>query len=125
MASVNLDRVWLALASDPDTGLSFRSIGKTDSTSTPGDVRRYSNGRLRLIRRPGPAQTIGVTARLLTREQTELLQDLAGQVVLLRDNRGRKLYGVYLTVDVDDLKARAAGQDVTLQIQQVTYSEAV
>lgn len=124
MASVTLDRVWLSLASDPSQSVSFFSADAEDERQVPGEVRVYAAGRLRVVTRPGRAQTLSRTARKLTPAQVRTLDGWSGSVLLFRDVWGRKLYGTFFSVAVRDYKDRS-GQDLAFTFQQVTVSEAV
>lgn len=124
MASVVLDRAWLSLASDPSVTVSFFTSDREDSRASQGEVRRYANGRLRVVARAGSAQTLQVTARNLTAAQVSQIDAWRGRVVLFRDVWGRKLYGAFFTMAVADYTDRS-GQDVSFALSQVTFSEAV
>ena len=124
MATVTLDRCWLSLASSPSTSTGFWTTARTDSRVTAGQVRRYANGRDRVITQAGTSTTLGVTARNLTPAQVALIDSWRGAVVLFRDLWGRKLYCTFFTVTVMDYQDRG-GQDVALSLTQVSFSEAV
>jgi hypothetical protein len=124
MATVTLDRAWLSLAADPSVALAFFTTGRADQRAKPGEVRRYANGRLRTVTRAGSAQTLTLTARSLTPAQLAQLDSWRGTVVLFRDVWGRKMYGTFFAIAVADWPDRAS-HDVTLTLQQVSFSEAV
>lgn len=124
MATVTLDRCWLNQASNPAVSVGFFSDGRSDNRETPGEVRAYANGRLRLVSRTGSRQTLGVTARNLTPAQVAQLDSWRGAVLLFRDVWGRAVYGTFLSVSVVDYRDRSA-QDVTFTFQQVSYDPAV
>lgn len=124
MASVTLDRCFLALASDTENQLSAFSSDRSEAQAQPGEVRRMAGGRLRVVTRAGTARAIGVTLRQLTPAQVQQVRDWLGSVVLFRDVWGRKMYGAYFDLDVVDAKDRL-GQDVKLTLSEVTFSEAV
>ena len=48
-----------------------------------------------------------------------------GLVVLVRDTRGRKMYGTYFVTDVNYTAPGSPLRDVKLAVSQVTFSEAV
>ncbi len=124
MASVSLDRVFLSLASDPSQVVAAFSSDAADVQEKPGEVRRMANGRLRVVSRAGTARTIGRTLRTLPPADVETVRSWAGSVVLFRDVMGRKVFGAYFVIDVMDAKDRS-GQDVKLELSQVSFSEAV
>lgn len=124
MATVVLERPVLSLASDLTQQVTAYTSDRSEQIVVPGEVRRMANGRLRVVSRAGTATTLGVTFRHLTPAQVTLLRSWAGRTVLFRDVWGRKLYGAYFTVDVQDYRDRLA-QDCKLTLSEVTYSEAV
>lgn len=124
MASVDLDRVWLNQVSDLTVSVSFFSSDRSDDRSTRGEVRTYTNGRLRLVTRVGSSQSLSVTGRNLSADQVAQLDDWRGTLLLLRDVWGRAVYGAYLDISVTDYTDRSA-QDVAFQFQQVTFDPAV
>lgn len=123
MASVVLDRVWVHLASDLNSHVTFFSADWSDNRSARGEVRTYANGRRRVIRRAGTSRQIGFTAKVLTRVQVDTLVSWAGRVVLVRDTKGRKVYCTFFTVDVGDFVD--GSHEVTVAATEVTFSEAV
>jgi hypothetical protein len=123
MATVTLDRAWLSLAADPSVAVSFFTTGRGDQRAKPGEVRRYANGRLRTVTRVGSEQTLTLMARSLTPAQVDQLDSWRGTVVLFRDAWGRKMYGTFFTLAVADWPDRQS-HDVTLTLQQVSFSEA-
>lgn len=124
MASVALDRVVLSLASDPSQAVAAFSSDRSEQLAVPGEVRRMANGRLRTVKRKGTVTSLGATLRNLTPAQVKTLKGWAGETVLFRDVWGRKLYCVYFTPTTKDYTDRS-GQDVTLSLSEVTFSEAV
>jgi hypothetical protein len=124
MASIVLERTWLADANDPADSVALFTTGRTDMREQGGEVRTYANGRQRLVTTAGRRQTLAVTFRLVDAATLAKLDSWAGRVLLLRDPWGRKMYGTYLGLSVTDYAARA-GHDVQLTFQQVSFSEAV
>ena len=124
MASVVFRQTLVSLASNLSLVVAAQSTERSDSLAVPGEVRRMANGRLRVISRVGAASTLGVTMLLLTPPQVALLTSWVGSPVLLRDSRGRKLYGAYLSREVVD-RPDQVSQNVSFVLQQISYSEAV
>lgn len=124
MASVVLDRVVLSLASDPSQAVAAFSSDRADQPTVPGEVRRMANGRLRVVRRKGSSRSIGATLRNLTPAQVETVIGWTGETVLFRDVWGRKVYCAYFAPSIKDYADRS-GQDVSLSLSEVTFSEAV
>ena len=93
-------------------------------TIQPGEVRTYAGGRLRLVTTAGVARTATVTLPECSRDQINWLQTYVGNTVLIRDDRGRKIWGTYLKPRVSENQHNGSG-DVSLVINEITYTEAV
>lgn len=119
MATVTLDRVYLHLASSLATYLTFFTAGRSDQRSVQGGVRRYANGRLRSVVRTGTMQQLPLTLLKVTDANLVTLDSWQGTLLLLRDVRGRVLFGSYYSLNVDDYEDRS-GYSVSLTFQQVT-----
>lgn len=125
MATVTLGTVWLNLAADPSDYISLPTMSSLSvSTSQPGEVRRLANGRLRVVRQAGQARGASVDADGVTEAEVDWLESHVGEVVCIRDDRGRKFFGVYLGVDVEEIRASVYA-NVSLSLTNVTHSEAV
>lgn len=97
--------------------------GTTPNIEVRAEVRALANGRLRMVSRAGRVASTTWNLTRISRPQVDWLEAHAGRLVCVRDDRGRKFYGVYLSVPVDEpnwTKARASTQ---LTLQQVTHSE--
>lgn len=121
MASIALDRVWLHQAADLSTYLKFFTTASGDERSMAGDVRRMSNGRLRLVTSVGLNRTHPTTLRMVSDDDLATLEDWIGDLLLFRDHRGRLMFCTYFTFSVTDYKDRS-GYDVTLSLSEVSSS---
>lgn len=125
MASVALRTLWLNDAADLTDALSLPGMSSLSVASqAPGAVRRMANGRLRSVSRAGQARTVDATFDACTRAEIAWLDAHVGRIVLIRDDRGRKLFGIYYEVPVDEHQYDDQG-DVNLTLTEVTFSEAV
>lgn len=125
MASITLSELWLHNGADlADYVTSQGFASQSSDRSARGEVRTYAGGRQRIIRRAGTPDRITVTLPSVSRAVVTWLEDHAGQLCLLRDPRGRKIWGTFWTVSVSE-KAGSALPDVSLELQSVTHSEAV
>jgi hypothetical protein len=124
-ASVTLSTVWINLASTLSNYQSFDQMSALQvDTNQPGEVRTYAGGRLRLVTTAGVARTATITIQEATRDQINWLQTYVGQTVLVRDDRGRKIWGTFLTPKVTENQHNGNG-DVTIVVNEITYVEAV
>ena len=124
-ASVTLSTVWINLASTLSNYQSFPLMSALEvDTNQPGEVRTYAGGRLRLVTTAGVARTATLTLPECSRDQINWLQSVVGQTVLVRDDRGRKIWVTFLSPKVSENQYNTTG-DVTLTINEITYVEAV
>ena len=121
MATVTLGTLWLNLAADPSVPL-MSALQVT--TSRKGEVRRYTTGRLRSVVQVGKAQSVSATLPSCTREQLDWLAQQQGELLCVRDDRGRKLWATYYEVAVDEHRHNKEG-NVSLTLNEVTHSEVI
>lgn len=125
MAGVTLRTLWLNDADDLSDYRSFNLMAKMSvTTQKPAEVRRMAGGRRRVVTRDGTAREFDVDLPNLTRAQVEWLEDHLGRVLLVRDDRGRKMYGAYFALP-DDAHAYDVESDVSLTLVEITRDEAV
>jgi len=125
MAIVALATLWLNDASALSDSQSFPYMSKMAAVpQTPGEVRPYANGRYRAINRAGVQSRHNVTLPACSRMQIAWIEAKAGQLLCIRDDRGRKYYGVYYNPTIDE-HPYDTNADVTLSLIEVTHSEAV
>lgn len=119
---VELTRLWLNPVADPTDVIALRVSSFRPGKSIAGEVRQQAGGRLRLIRRaPKPRRISAVLVRPPAADR-ERLDELAGELVTVRDPDGGKFVAVYLDIEWD---RPIDGADVALSMTQVTSSEAV
>lgn len=126
MATVTLGTVWLNLAADPSVYLSLPTMASLSATTAvPGEVRRMANGRMRSVTRAGSARGAEVDVENATRAEIDWLEAHVGDLVCVRDDRGRKFFGVYYSVPVEEMLGQPGYGGVSLSLAEVTHSEAV
>lgn len=124
-SAVNLRAIWFNPVTDPADYLALRFVtGFSRAVETPGRVARGAGGRVRVIRQAGRAVQWGLGFKALTRAQVGWLDARTGQVVCVRDDRGQKVFGTWLSMNVEE-RLYNKECDVTLTFTEVTYSEAV
>lgn len=125
MVHVALHTLWLNLVSDPSQRQHFDLMNAMQVTTTQlGEVRRYASGRQRSVRQAGRTRAITATLPACSVEQIKWLQDNQGETLCIRDDRGRKLWGVYYSLPVDEHRYNGEA-DVTLALSEVTRVEGV
>ena len=126
MTTVTLEDAWFNLASDLSQSITMELTGESDMTSRPIETRRYANGRVRAISRPGSTKQINLNFQLATRSDMHQLEDWVGLTVLYRDPRGRRLWGVYGAVDESEIPgADDDTVNVNITLSEVTVDETV
>ena len=125
MASVSLTTLWLCDAADLTDCQSFPYLNaKGNSPQSNVTLAEYAAGRVMATRTPLKAQQLAVTLLACTAEQTAWLESKAGVLLLVRDDLGRKFYGIYTTPGGTDHQYNTDA-DVTLVLNEVSNSEAV
>lgn len=125
MVMVHLHTLWLNVAANPSTRQRFPMMSALQvTTSQTGDVRRYASGRLRSVRQAGKTRAISATLPSCSREQIAWLEKYQGETLCIRDDRGRKLWGVYYSLPVDEHHYNIEG-DVSLALSEVSKVEGI
>jgi hypothetical protein len=125
MASITLKTLWLTNAADLTDSQSFPLLSKLTATPTIGGaIRRYASGRFRAIAQAGDQNQLAATLPTCDPDQVAWIDAMAGQLLMVRDDRGRKFYGQYFTYQADE-HAYDGNTDVTLTVAEVSHSEAV
>lgn len=125
MASVQLDAVVLALATNLADLVVLDVTSLKDTDDPNGEVRGYASGRQRNITRPGGRRVVSFTGDVVQdRDTLDKLQSWSRHLVLLRDPRGRKVYGRLSGVDVTENIAVDVAE-ISATVTQVTVSELV
>jgi hypothetical protein len=122
MASVELGYTWVNLVSTGESVKGWTGRGRTHGRQRDGEVRRLAGGRFRSVGTLGVRRTQSFVIRDLTQADIDTLEEWVGQLVLVRDKRGRKMYGVYWSVDNAD-KYSPDYYDIAISLTEVTYEE--
>lgn len=124
MATLVLNRVWVNLVATGQgvSGMSARD--RSEDYAVPLEVRTYAGGRRRSIRSAGTMGGYKVQLLLIPRATVDTLVSWEGQLVQVRDHKGRRFFGVYPSVEVVEIVSRStwhAGFELTV----VTAAEGV
>ena len=125
MTTLALTHVFIAPASDLTNPLIVAQSAESVDEATPAMVRRYAGGRDRMMRTPGRTSSVSVSFPFMDRTTYLSLLDLAGQVVLFRDQRQRRIWGVLANVTATEFNARDLLESVSFTLTSVTVNEAV
>lgn len=127
MATVTLSDLWIHQVSDLSAFVQVYMGSLSEESGSDGEVRHYANGVTRAVTTATRTRTVSVELPFLARVDFELLQDWAGQPVMIRDPLGRKVFGVFFSVEASE---RPIG-DVTMvlsagfELSQLSLSEEV
>lgn len=125
MATVDLDVVWVNPLDDLSAGLQLDAVtGLSGDDGTDGQVQVYAGGRKRLVSGIGRAGTRRLQLGLVDQATVDALVALAGRTVLLRDPRGRRVWGAWFAVPWTD-RIITGDMDVSLDFTEVTVDEEV
>ncbi len=121
MASVELTEAWIHLGSDLSVFVShpLREIRETSTSQT--QVRTYAGGVQRLITGPARPQTFEVSLVRVPAAMVDVLRGWRGTLLLLRDVRGRTIWGAYQSLQIADWRGEDS-HDVAFTFQTVTHS---
>lgn len=124
MAIVTLYTVWLNSITEPSDYATFPTMSALKiSPSKDGKVRRLANGRLRAVTHEGIARTAALTLPYCDRDQVTWLEDHVAELVCVRDDRGRKLFGMYFSVNLDEARYSTEFCNASVTLNEVTHSE--
>ena len=117
---------WLSLAADPSQSVHATYPARSHGSETAGEFRPYAGGRIRVITSARKTATFPLTMQLLTDAQVVLLESWQGQIVLLRDGAGRRVYGAFLAGEAEELwDAAGTLTNLTIEFRAVSFSDAV
>jgi hypothetical protein len=125
MATITLDRTWLNLLVSGDAVSAFTDPDRSTAFSRPVDVKHYAGGRQRSVAIVGESGTVSFRLIEVTWATVEKLRTWSGQVVQVRDNRGRLFVGTWADVTPADMPYRIDAYAVALTLRLVTADEGV
>lgn len=121
---VRFEDTWLTLAADPTLSVHAACPERTSDDAIAGEVRYYAGGRARSITSDQQSATFPLTLQLLSAADAALLKSWRGQVMLLRDGEGRRVWGTFFSrAIVDYWDPDGTVFDVTVTFQELTYIE--
>lgn len=122
MATITLGQTYINLLSTGEYVSAFTSRGRQRSYQGRGNAEGFAGGRYRSISEEGVAGSQTFTLRDVTVTQLDTLISWIGQTVLVRDNRGRRMFGTYYNVSYNDRMLQGY-HDVQITLSEVTYNE--
>jgi hypothetical protein len=125
MATLLLSKTWINLFTTGASVTAWRSGGDGDAQASAGEVHTYAGGRQRAITAEGAQATWSFTLVGMTVAATDTLRSWMGQTVVVRDNRGRRLFGVLFECPRTPWKEQLDTYDVEVTIRGVDATEEV
>jgi hypothetical protein len=126
MATVTLQTLWLNLASDPSQSWSFPLLASlTSSPSIDIQTQQTADGSFRASTTPGRQGSVQCTVRCADSTQRQALEvTLLGELLCIRDNVGRKFYGMIDSKPSISEHAYNDQCDISLSFTEFTHDEA-
>lgn len=122
MSSVTFEDIYIYVESDMSDYQQFTYYQPVrEWFDNDGTVRRYAGGRVRSVTRAGKFRKVYVELAWVTREQLEWLVDNVGVLMMLKDNKGRVVFGVYSQVNILDQRVFDEAI-VSIVLDEVTHS---
>lgn len=122
MVAITLDRTFVNLVATGAVVSAYTGRGRSRNYKTDGAVQGFAGGRFRSIALEGVAGQQTFMLRDVSAADIETLKSWIGETILVRDNRGRRMFGTYFEVGYND-RMDASYYDVTLNVSEVTYLE--
>jgi hypothetical protein len=124
MATIDLNRVWVNLVTTGQgvSGLSARA--RSEDYQVPVDIRTYAGGRRRAVTSAGELGKYAFQLMLVSRTTVSTLRTWQGQLVQVRDHKGRQFFGVYSAMTVEEVVSRSTW-NVAIQLTVVTTTAGV
>lgn len=102
MAIVTLADVWVHQVSDLSSFVQVYAGSISERSGISGEVRRYANGVTRAITTLGTTRTVKVDLPFVSRADIDLMETWVATPVMVRDPLGRKTFGMFFSVDIED-----------------------
>lgn len=115
--------LWLNVFGDLDDRLWLRHSTMTRSVTSNSRVEAgFAGGGVRLIRQAGRVETYAVTLRRIGYTEEEWLVGRAGAQLVIRDHKGRRAVGAFLSVPFEDQERTVrAGKAVDWATTSATF----
>jgi hypothetical protein len=126
MTTLDIDKALFAPTSDLSNVLMICQSSESSVEGSRSSVRTYAGGRRRVITMAGNTETVSVSFDRMTRDEYISLSDLLGVLILFRDQRGRRTFGVFTSIGGEEDRSRPDRvTNVAITIEEITYSEVV
>lgn len=124
MPTITLTSVFIQNSLDLTTALQLQTSSVLETPQVAGSVRAYANGRQRVVSSSSKPRTVALTFTLVSPSDATTLASWAGQLVLVRDPFGLKMWGAFFQTPRTQQIAPNVN-DVAVTFTEVTHTEAV
>lgn len=121
MASIELDKLWVHLADDPDTYIVLDYVDEQVTPARKVDVRTYAGGRRRSVTTPERTRRSEWSLGILTRQQLDTLDRWLGRTLMVRSPSGELIWGVCSQVPSKHVR-KGGHWDAPLAVEMVTHT---
>lgn len=125
MATLNLTRVFINLYATGAAVSAVSAPGRSESYQVAGETRMYAGGRRRSMTQQGELGSYSVTLLQVPRVDVETLRGWKGQVVQVRDHKGRLFTGTFFVVAIAEYRDTATVFDVAIALDTLTVAVGV
>lgn len=125
MATLILPRVFLNNMASGAVVDVHAAPDRSRSVGVEGAVRTYGNGRRRGVGQVGRAEDLPLRLVNLQTAMVATLEAWTGESVMYRDDRGRRVVGVFWGFDEREYRSDKQRYDVALTLHGVSWDEAV
>ena len=125
MTILTLTKLHIASVADLSDQVIIQAQGFSTQVTDSTTIRRYSQGRDRAISTPGRTLAFPVTCVHVSRADYLELEERSGTAQLLRDTRGRRVFGLISALTGTEARAYDRMSGVSFTFTSLTVSEAV
>jgi hypothetical protein len=124
VVALHLSKVWITHVAS-GVSVAAWSADRSGSRSVPGEVRTYAGGRRRAVVAEGVTGSVPFRLRSVPSADIATLESWFGQLIRWRDHRGQKFYGTFFSVERSERKDMIDLYDLSLTLEEMTYTEEV
>ena len=124
MTTLTLSKLFVNLVSTGEA-VSAQSNGRGEEYENTGEVKQLAGERLRSVTVAGERGKFSFTLLEISAADVATLRLWKGQLVQVRDDRGRVFFGVYHAVRPLDVRDKKTSYDVAIVLSTVTADPGV
>jgi hypothetical protein len=122
---ITLKGLWLSLADDLEQVIVFEHLmSATITPESETSLIELAGGRIAARSRPTFRRQYSATVRTYKPHLQQQVEAWVGRIVLVRDGRGNKMYGIYRQAPIVPHEGNVPGFDLQFTLDEVSWSEA-